>query len=129
MPAENTQHYYPSIHTYFVCNGSEEEPEIRGRIPPKYAQRPVLPRRHLLDHRIRHHRDQLGQHLDAIEVPQMPGDLPRRHASRVHRDDLFGEAGEPPLVLADQRRIERPRLVAGIANSIDSPSVSTVLRP
>jgi hypothetical protein len=38
--------------------------------------------------------------------------LPHGHATRVHRDDLRVEAGEPALVLGDQPGIERALPVA-----------------
>src|SRR3954453_10326775 len=34
-------------------------------------------------------------------------DLPGRHASRVHGDDLLVEARKPPLIPGDQLRVER----------------------
>jgi hypothetical protein len=36
----------------------------------------------------------------------VPDDLPRAHPTRVHRHDLLVEAGEAPLVLRDQLRVE-----------------------
>ena len=38
----------------------------------------------------------------------MPFDLARRHSSRVHRDDLVVEAGEPRLSLAHDPRLKAP---------------------
>jgi hypothetical protein len=68
-------------------------------------QRPGLPGGDLL-HRIRHRADQVRRHVDAVELAQMPDDLARAHAARVHRDDLVIEAGKPALVLGDKLRIE-----------------------
>jgi hypothetical protein len=67
-------------------------------------QRPGLPGGDLLQHRIRHRADQVRRHVDAIELAQVPDDLARAHAARVHRDDLVIEAGKPPLVFGDELR-------------------------
>ena len=67
-------------------------------------QRPGLPGGDLVEHRIRHRADQGGRHVDAIQVAQMPNDLPRAHAARVHGDDLVIGAGKPALVLGDEQR-------------------------
>jgi hypothetical protein len=55
-------------------------------------ERPLLPDRHLVEHRVGHRRDQVRRHVDAVQVVQVPGDLAGAHAARVHRHDLFIEA-------------------------------------
>src|SRR5829696_9197599 len=69
-------------------------------------QRPGLPGRDLLEHRIRHGADQVRRDIDAVQLVQVALDLPGAHAPRVHRDDLVVEAGEAPLVLGDELRVE-----------------------
>jgi hypothetical protein len=69
-------------------------------------ERPGLPGRDLLQHRIGDGADQVRRDLDAVQIAQMPRDLARAHAPRVHRDDLLIEAGETPLVLGNQLRVE-----------------------
>jgi hypothetical protein len=69
-------------------------------------QRPGLPGRDLLEHRVRHGADQVRGDLDPVQLAQVALDLPGAHAPRVHRDDLVVEPGEAPLVLGDQLRVE-----------------------
>src|SRR3954451_13465293 len=56
--------------------------------------------------------DQVRRDLDAIQLAQMPDDLPGAHAPGVHRDHLVVEAGEPALVLGNQLRIEAGLAIA-----------------
>jgi hypothetical protein len=55
---------------------------------------------------------QVGRDLEAVELAQMPLDLAGAHAPRIHRHDLVVEAGEAPLVLGDQLRVEGRQPIA-----------------
>lgn len=81
------------------------------------------------NHRVNHCGNQVGGNLNAVELPQAPGDLPRRHAPRVHRHDLFVEAGKAALVFADQRRMDVLFQSRGMDRTIEPTSVSTILWP
>jgi hypothetical protein len=75
-------------------------------------ERPVLPFRHLVQHRVGHRRDQIGRNVDAVQLLEVAADLAHRHAARVHRDDLLVEVRKAPLILGDQLRIESAGPVA-----------------
>lgn len=72
----------------------------------------LLPGRNFLQNRISHGADQIGRGFDAIELAQMPNDLPGAHPPRIHRDDLVVEARETAPILGDQLRIKTARPVA-----------------
>src|SRR4051794_13763981 len=78
-----------------------EEDQRIGRL-----QRPRLPCRDLVQHRVGDRADQVRRDVDAVQLAQVADDLAGAHAPRVHRDDLVVEAGEAPLVLGDQLRVE-----------------------
>ena len=93
-------------HEAFVAdldpNGIEEHQRVAD------IERPVLPFRHLVQHRVGDRRDQVRRNIDAVEFLKMAADLAHRHPARIHRDDLVVEIREPALVFGDQLRIERP---------------------
>src|SRR3954454_1055799 len=78
-----------------------EEDQRIGRL-----QRPRLPCRDLVQHRVSDRADQVWRDVDPVQLAQVADDLQGAHAPRVHRDDLVVEAGEAPLVLGDQLRVE-----------------------
>jgi site-specific DNA recombinase len=47
-------------------------------------ERPVLPARHLIQHRVRHRADQIRRDVKAVELAQMALDLAHAHAAGVH---------------------------------------------
>jgi hypothetical protein len=69
-------------------------------------QRPRLPGRHFIKHRIGDRRDQVGRHVDAVKLLDMPDDLARAHPTRIHRHDLLVEARKAALILGKQLRVE-----------------------
>lgn len=56
----------------------------------------------LFKHGVGDGRYQVRRDVDAVQLAQMPGDLPGAHAVRIHRDDLVIEAGAPALTFGDQ---------------------------
>ena len=87
-------------------NGIEEHQRVAD------IERPVLPFRHLVQHRVGDRRDQVRRDIDAIEFLEMAADLAHRHAAGIHRDDLLVEVREAALILGDQLRIEGPGPIA-----------------
>ena len=91
-------------HKAFVAdldpNGIEEHQRVAQ------VERPVLPLRNLVQHRVSDRRDQVRRNLDAIEFLEMAADLPNRHPARIHRDDLVVEIRKPALVLGNQLGVE-----------------------
>src|SRR5215211_3641842 len=77
-------------------------------------ERASLPGGDLVQNSIRNRTDQVGRDLDAIQLAQVPDDLPGAHAPGIHRDHLVVEAGKAALILGDQLRIE-----AGLAITRD----------
>ena len=75
-------------------------------------ERPLLPGGDFIEHGVRHRADQVGRHVDPVQLVQVPGDLAGAHAARVHRHDLVIEPGEAALVLGDQLRVEARLTVA-----------------
>src|SRR3954463_12384594 len=69
-------------------------------------ERAGLPGGDLVQAGIRDGADQVGRDLDAIQLAQMPDDLPGAHAPGIHRDHLVIEAGEAALILGTQLGIE-----------------------
>src|ERR1035441_9428805 len=53
-----------------------------------------------------------GGNLDAVHLLEMALDLARRHAARVHRDDLVVEAGPARLSLSHDLGLERGLAIA-----------------
>ncbi len=88
-----------------------EEHQRLGRI-----QWPLLPSRDFIEHGVGHRADQVGRDVDAVQIVQMPHDLAGAHVPRVHRHDLFVEAGEAALVFGDQLRVEAGLAVARYVN-------------
>ena len=69
-------------------------------------QRPGLPSGDLFQNSVSNHRDQVRGNVDAIEIVQVPDNLPVAHAPGIHRDDLLVEARKPALVFGDELRVE-----------------------
>jgi hypothetical protein len=70
------------------------------------VERAVLPFAYFLQHRIGHRRDQVGRHVDAVELLKVAAYLAHRHAARINGDDLGVEIGKAALVFGDQLRVE-----------------------
>ena len=64
-------------------------------------ERPVLPFRNLVQHRIGDRRDQVGRDINAVEFLEVAADFPDRHAAGVHRDDLLVKVRKPALVFGN----------------------------
>src|SRR4029077_14050324 len=64
-------------------------------------ERPVLPFRNLVQHRIGDRRDQVGRDINAVEFLEVGADFPDRHAAGVHRDDLLVKVRKPALVFGN----------------------------
>jgi len=60
----------------------EEHQRVAG------IERAALPLRDRLQHCVGDRRDQVGRHVDAVQLLQMSADLAYRHAACVHRHDL-----------------------------------------
>src|SRR6266511_1261643 len=67
-------------------------------------ERPALPGPDVVLDRGSHLRDQPVGDVDAVQLAQMPLDLPGRHPARVEREDLLVEAVERPRVLGHDPR-------------------------
>ena len=72
----------------------------------------ALPRRHLRDDRVGDRADQIRRDLDRVHLGEEALNLAHRHPARVERQDLVVEAGEAPLVLGDQPRLEGALAIA-----------------
>lgn len=64
-----------------------EEDQRVGRI-----ERPLLPGGDLVEYGVGHRADQVGRHVNPVQIVRVPGDLAGAHAGRVHRHDLVIEA-------------------------------------
>jgi hypothetical protein len=71
-------------------------------------KRPGLPRRHLGVNGTGDRADEVRRDLHHVHLAEKRLDLAHREAAGVQRQNLVVEAGESPLVLADQLRRERP---------------------
>ena len=71
-----------------------------------------MPRRHFGHDGIGDGTDQIRRHLNGVRLLQERLDLADRQPARVARDDFVIEASEPPLVFANQLRLERPLAIA-----------------
>lgn len=80
--------------------GIEEDQRIER------VERPVLPLGHFLQDGVGDGRDQIGRHVNAVELLQMATDLAHPHAARIHGDDLLVEIGKAALIFGDQLRVE-----------------------
>ena len=78
--------------------------QIHDRI--QLLQRAALPCLHFLQHRFSDIGDQRGRDFHVVNFLQVPLDLTRAHAPRIHRDDLVVEAGEALLSLGHDLRLE-----------------------
>lgn len=92
--------------TDFDPDGIEEDQEIGS------VERPVPSFGDVLQNRIGDGGDQLGRHLDAVNLLHMRTDLAGRKAPRIHRDNFVVKAGETPPVFGDELGIEVLRSVA-----------------
>ena len=104
-------------HEAFVADLDPDGVEEHQRIAE--IERPVLPFRHLVQHRVGDRRDQVGRDVDAVELLEMAADLANRHAARIHRDDLLVEVRETGAGIwrsASDRR-SRPDRAAPTASS------------
>ena len=84
---------------------------IQVNDPIHRLQRPVLPSLDFNDS-VGHLRDQRRAHIYSVHLLQMPLDLPRGHAPRVQRQDLFVEPIKPGLVLLDDLWFETAAAIA-----------------
>jgi len=76
------------------------------------VERPLLPGRHLLEHRIRYRRDEVRGDTHLIELLQVPLDLADRHPPRIEREHLGIKARQPPHPGRHELRGERPGPIA-----------------
>lgn len=63
------------------------------------VQRPRLPGHNVLGHGRRDPRDQVGRHVDAVQVLEVALNVPHRHPAGLHAEDLLVEAREAGLAL------------------------------
>ncbi len=95
----------PGAHRSGVPHLDVDRVQIHDRV--RVPQRPALPLRVLLHHHVGHPRDQIGRHLDAVQLPHRLPDPARRHAPGEQMDHLVVEARKTPAVLLHQLRLER----------------------
>jgi hypothetical protein len=77
------------------------------------VQRPGLPLRELVHHRVSDPGDQVRGHLHAVDLAQVRADVAGGHPARIQRDDPLIEALQPGLALAHDLRLEGPVAVPG----------------
>ena len=74
-------------HKTFVADLHPDRVEKHQRIAG--VQRPTLPLRHRLQHRVGDRRNQVRRDVDAVELLKMPANLAHRHATRVSVVECF----------------------------------------
>ena len=94
----------------FVANLHPQRIEEHDRI--HRLERPALPRGHFGDDPIGHRADQIGRDLHGVHLREEALNLAHGHPARIERQDLVVEAGEAPLVLGDQPRLEGALAIA-----------------
>lgn len=94
----------------FDAQGIEEDHRVER------LQRTHLPLAHFLDHRVGHGGNKVGRDLHAIYFLEIALDLAHAHAAGVHGDDFVVEAGETPLALGDDLRLEGAGAIARYFN-------------
>jgi hypothetical protein len=67
-------------------------------------QRPLLPRRSVVHHRVGDAADQIAPDMHTVDVGQVRLDIPRRQPPEVQRQDLVVKPLKAPLALADDLR-------------------------
>ena len=85
---------------YIDTDGVEENQRI------VHFHRPALPFGDSFQHGVGDGRNQVGRHVQPIELQKMALNLPDCHAARIHRHDPVVEAGKPALVALDQLQVE-----------------------
>ncbi len=79
----------PSGHRSGVPHLDVDRVQIHDRV--RVPKRPALPLRVLLHHHVGHPRDQIGRHLDAVQLTHRLPDPTRRHAPGEQMDHLVVE--------------------------------------
>src|SRR6266545_1113908 len=92
-------------HDLLVADRDLERVQIDNRV--QLLERPALPGADVVLDRGGHLADQPVRDVDAVQLAQMPLDLPGRHPARVQGEDLLVEAVERAGVLGHDPRLER----------------------
>src|SRR6058998_2671256 len=92
-------------HDLLVADRDLHRVQVDGHV--QLLERPALPGTDVVLDRTGHLRDQPVRDVDAVQLAQMPLDLPGRHPAGVEREDLLVEAVEGAGVLGHDPRLER----------------------
>jgi hypothetical protein len=84
---------------HFHPQGIEDHHRVDG------IERPLLPGRHFLEHRVGDGADGVRSDVDVIQLLQVPLDLADCHPRRVERQYVLIELGKPPRMLRNQLRL------------------------
>ena len=115
------------------CSSPPRHPNLHPQRVKKHDrihrfQRPVLPFRHLAQHRVRHRADEVMAHVHLVLVQQQALNLPHRHPPRIQRDDLLIKPVKAPLPLGNQARLKGAARSRGTAISTSRPRQATSWR-
>src|SRR5664279_3935348 len=80
----------PILHRAFLTHLDHQGIQVHDRV--YRIQRPVLPGSHFVQHRIGDVADEGRAHLHPVDLLQVPLDVARGHATRIHRQDLGVQA-------------------------------------
>jgi hypothetical protein len=94
----------PLAHNLLVADRDLHRVQVDDDV--QLLERPALPGAHVVLDRGRHLRDQPVGDVDAVDLAQLPLDLPRRHPAGVEGEDLLVEAVERAGVLGHDPRLE-----------------------
>ena len=89
-------------------------------------ERAGLPRGDLGDDGVGDGADEIGRDVDRVHVGQEGLNLADGQPARIEGEDLVVEAGEPPLVLGNEQRLEGALAIARDVDRNGPSSVSTV---
>src|ERR1035437_10062807 len=98
------------LHRAFLPHLHHQGVQVHDRV--YRIQRPVLPGPYFVQHGVGDIADERRAHLHAVHLLQVPLDVPRGHATRVHRQDFPIEPRHAGLALRDDLGLERSLPIA-----------------
>jgi len=107
---------YTALHLPFVAHLRHQRVQKQDRV--QRLQRPHLPGPHVLQHRLRHLRNQRRRYLHSVHFLQMYLDFARGHPARIQPQYLVVQPVEAPLVRRHNLRLKLPLRSRGTATRL-----------